>query len=108
MYNSSLKHGILDDGKYKKRWSEKNWTNREYHVQKNEDVEHQYVKMYCTTKQFPLFPFCVPHKKPHGLRWSGKNYHMCFDTKIGHVKCVIRFIPCLCTQCTYKPEKPWN
>ena len=43
------------------------FTNRDYPVQNNEDVEHQYVKMYCTTKQSPLFTFCGPHNKPNGV-----------------------------------------
>ena len=30
----------------------KQWTNREYSVQNNEDVDHQDVIMYCTTNQF--------------------------------------------------------
>ena len=29
------------------------WTDRWYHVQDNADVEHQDVKMYCNTSQFP-------------------------------------------------------
>ena len=32
---------------------ERKWTNRQYHVQDNADVEHKYVKMYCNTNQFP-------------------------------------------------------
>ena len=29
------------------------WTEREYHVQNNDDVEHEYVKIYCDTNQLP-------------------------------------------------------
>ena len=31
----------------------KKWTNRDYHVQKDEDVHHQDVRIYCATKQIP-------------------------------------------------------
>ena len=49
--DASRKHGILECGEQKK-WSSKNkWTNREYHVPNNEDVEHQDVKIYCATNQ---------------------------------------------------------
>ena len=37
------------------------WKNRDYNVQNNEDVEHQDVKIYCTTNQFPEFKFCFTH-----------------------------------------------
>ena len=42
--NVSQKHGILDYGKNTKRPSEQNWTNQEYHVKNNEDVDHQDVE----------------------------------------------------------------
>ena len=62
---------------------------REYHVQHNKDVEHQYVKMYCETNQFPEVHFLGKHNKPHGVRGLGKVYHMCFDTKLVHGTCEI-------------------
>ena len=37
----------------KKRFMEIKWTDRQYHVQDNSDVEHKYVKNYCNTNQFP-------------------------------------------------------
>ena len=74
--------------------------NREYHVQKYEDVDHQNVSMYCTANQFLPLSFCVLHNKPHGGHELGKNYIMCFDTKLGHSTCKISHIPCACTQCT--------
>ena len=49
-------------------------------MKKNEDVDHQYGKMYCTTNQFPLLSFCGPNNKPHGAHRLGKYYHMRFDT----------------------------
>ena len=82
-------------------------TNRENHVKNNEDVEDQQLKMYCTKKQFNRFTFCGPHNKPHDVHILWKNYHMCLDTKIRHGTCVIRRIPCECTQCTSTLDKPW-
>ena len=56
--------------------------------------------MYCTKNQFPPSSFCGPHKKTHGERGLGKHYNMRFVTKLGHVPCAIRCIPCVCTKCT--------
>ena len=56
--NASLQTGILDNVKQKSS-SKQNWTNREYNVKKYEDVEHEDVKMYCATNQFPELPFVV-------------------------------------------------
>ena len=82
-------------------------TDRHYHVQDNADVEHQYVSMYCNTKQFPALPFCGPYSKPHGARGLGKYYHMCFDTKLGMGKCAIRRILCACVACKSMLDKHW-
>ena len=60
------------------------WTDREYHVQDNAVVEHQYVKMYCNRSKFPALPFCDPYSKPHGARGLSKHYHFSFDTKLGN------------------------
>ena len=72
---------------------ERKWTDRQYHVQDNADVENKYVKIYCKKSQFPALPFCGPHSKPHGARGLGKNYHFRFDTKLGNGLCTIRGIP---------------
>ena len=45
--NSSHKRGILDNVRHKKHSSKQKWTNREYRMQNTEDVENQYVKIYC-------------------------------------------------------------
>ena len=65
-------------------------------MKKNEDVEHQDGKMNCKTNYFPELIFCGPQNKPHGVSGLSKNYHMSFDTKIGHDTCAIRHIPCVC------------
>ena len=43
------KHGVIDQGKYRKRASKIKWTYREYHVQDNYDVSHKDVKIFCDT-----------------------------------------------------------
>ena len=81
------------------------WTERNYHIQDNADVELKDVKMCCNTNQFPTLPFCGPHSKPHGARGLGKHYHLRFDPKLGMGKCEIRRIPCSCVACTSMLDK---
>ena len=50
------KYGVIDHGNIGKETLKK-WTDREYHVQDNDDVAHKDVKMYCDTNQFPALPF---------------------------------------------------
>ena len=101
------KHGVIDQGKYRKRASKIKCTDREYHVQDNYDVAHKYLKMYCDTNQLPALLFCVPHQKPHGARGLSKHYHLRFDPKIGHGICAIHCIPCVCVACTSMLDQPW-
>ena len=68
-------------------------------MQKDEDVEHQDVKLYCATNQSPESQFFDPHNKPHGVRGLSKHYHMRFDTKLGHGTCEIRRITSTYAQC---------
>ena len=63
--------------------------------------------MYCDTNQLPALPFCGPYPKHHGARGLSKNYHLRFDTKLGHGICAILCIPCACFGCTSMLEKPW-
>ena len=63
----------IDERKPRKRFMERKWTERKYHVQDNADVELKDVKMYCNTNQFPALPFCGPYSKPHGARGIGKH-----------------------------------
>ena len=51
--NDDRKHGVISQGKDRKRASKRKSTYREYHVQDNADVAHKYVNMYCDTNQFP-------------------------------------------------------
>ena len=86
---------------------ERKWTDRQYHVKDNDDVELKYVKMYCKTNQFTELSFYGTHSKPHGARGLSKHYNLRFDTKIGMgVREIIR-IPCACVACTSMLDKPW-
>ena len=73
----------------KNKFVERKWTDREYHVQDNSDVEHQDVKMYCNTNQFPELSFSDPHSKPHDTKGLSKHYHLRFDQKLGMGVCAI-------------------
>ena len=66
------------------------WTDREYHVQDNDDVAHKDVKNYCDTNLFPEFSFCGPHTKSRGARGLINHYHFRFDANIGHGICATR------------------
>ena len=101
------KYGIIDQEKYIKRASKIKWTDREYHVQDNDDVSQKYVKMYCDTNQLPALPFCAPHPKPHVARGLNKNYNSRFDPKLGHGICAIFRIPCACVAFTSMLDQPW-
>ena len=50
------KDGVIDQGK-SKRFMKRKWTDREYHVQDDYDVEHKYVKIYCNKNQFSKLSF---------------------------------------------------
>ena len=76
------KHRVVDQGKYMKRDSKRKWTDREYHVQDNDDAAHKEVEIYCDTNQLSELPFCGPHSKPHVARGLSKHYHLCFDPKL--------------------------
>ena len=79
---------------------ERKWTDRQYHVQDNDDVAHQDVRIYCNI-------FCGPHSNPHGARGLSKHYHLRFDPKLGNGICAICRIPCACVACTSMLDKPW-
>ena len=79
---------------------ERKLADRQYHIQDNSDVVHQYVIMYCNTNQFTELSFCSTHSKPHGARGLSKNYHLRFDSKLVMGICEILLIPCACVACT--------
>ena len=101
------KNGDIDQGKSKKWFIGRKWTDRQYHVQDNADIEHKDVKMYCNTSQFPELSFFGPHSKTHSTRGLSKHYHLCFDPKLGMVICAIFRIPCDFVACTKILDKPW-
>ena len=73
----------------------------------NKYVEHQNVKIYFATNQFLELQFLETQNKTHGIHGLGNNYHVCFDTKLGHGTCAIRCIPCSCTLYTSIMDQPW-
>ena len=105
MTKEHLKNGVFDQRKTNKRFMERKCTDRQYHVQDSADVAHQYVRIYCNTKELIELPFCGPHYKPHGARGLSKNYHLRFDPKLGNGVCAIFCIPCTCVACTSILEK---
>ena len=107
MSKEHRKHGVIYQGKYRKRASKRKRTDREYHVQDNADDAYKDLKMYCDTNRFPASSFCGPHPKPNGARGLSKHYLLRFDTKIDHGICVICRIPCDCVGCTSMLDKPW-
>ena len=100
------KHGVIDQGKYRKSSSKRKWIDRDYHVQDNAYVSHKYVKMYCDTNQFLELPCCGPHPKPHGARGLIKHYHLSFYPKLGHGIFAISRIPCAFVACTSMLDQP--
>ena len=101
------KNGVIDQGKYKKRFMEIKLTDRQYHFQDNATVSHKHVKFYFNTNQFPALSFCGPHSKLHGARGLSKHYYWRFDTKLGYGICANHRILCACIACTSKLDKPW-
>ena len=97
----------IDQGKYRKRFSERKWIDIEYRVQDNSGVSHKDMKIYCNTNQFPELTFCGPHSKPRGSRGLSKHYHFRFYPKLGNGVCAICRIPCVCVACTSMLDKPW-
>ena len=90
-----------------KQFMEIKCSYRQYHVQDNSDIAHQYVRMYCNTNKFTELPFCGPHSKPHSSRGLSKHYHFHIYTKLGNGLCAIIRIPCARVTCTSIPDKPW-
>ena len=62
--------------------------------------------MSCAPTQFQALSFCVPHAKTHGVRGLSKNYYLRLDPKLGHGKCAIIRIPCVCIAFTKMLDKP--
>ena len=81
--------------------------DRQYLLHDNDDVAHQYMRIYCNTIQIPALSFCGPHSKPHGARGLIKHYHLSFDLKLGMGICAIHRIRCACVACTSMLDNPW-
>ena len=90
--------GLIDHEKYRKWPSKRKWSDHEYHIQGNKDVQHKEAKILCDSKKFQEFPFRGPHKKPHWVRGLSTYNHLQIDHKLGHGRCAI-----ICTNILYKP-----
>ena len=55
----NLKNGVIDQGKPRKRFTERKWTERKYHDQDIEFLELKDVKMYCTKINSQQYPSLV-------------------------------------------------
>ena len=53
------KHGVVDQGKYRKIAIKRKWADKHYHVQDNADVAHKDMKIYFDTNQFQRCHFVV-------------------------------------------------
>ena len=73
-------NGTIDQGKPRKRFMERKWTEIKYHVKDNAAVELKDVKIYCSINKFAALPFCGTYSKPNGARRASKHYHLRFDT----------------------------
>ena len=60
LYDTPLKNGVIDNGKYRKWASKWKCTEYEYHVSNKEDANNVNVRIYCDTTQLTSFQFCVP------------------------------------------------
>ena len=49
--------------------------------------------MSCATTKLSALLFCVPHKKPHGVKGLSKHYHLRPDPKLVHGKNIARDSP---------------
>ena len=94
MSNESRKHGIIDHVKHIQKVSLKKWKNREYDMQQNKYVEHQDMKIYCATNQFPGLNFLGTYNKLHGVRGLVKRSHISLipNYYIAHVKYVASLV----------------
>ena len=59
LFHVSQKNGLLDYVKHNKWEIFKKWTNIEYHMQKDEDVSHKYVKKIVILSNFLHWNFRV-------------------------------------------------
>ena len=66
------------------------------------------IKIFCDTTMFPLWLFCGPNTKLHGVRVLMKHYHMILDTKLGQVTYETYIISCVCYVCKYMLYRTWD
>ena len=74
---------------------------------KNDNLNNSGVKMSFYPTHFPVFIFCGPHAKHHGVRGLNKHYHIIINTKLGNGTCEKFIITCECMACNSTLDKPW-
>ena len=72
-------NGAIDQGKSRKIFMKKKWTERKYHVQDNASMELKDVKMYCNKKSIPNI----------NLLWSTFQTSWCKGGSASIVICVL-------------------
>ena len=93
--------------KSSKRQSERKFSKKTYHIQKKQDVPHRNIAMTWTKSKFPKLKFANNKQKIRGSSSVLSHYHYRFDPRLGHGKCAMRRIPCLCEQCCEMLDKKW-
>ena len=107
MSKDDLKHGFIDQGKYKERSSKIKWTYREYHFRVMLMFHTKTWKYIVIPTNYLHYRFVIHIQSLMDQGGVGKHYHLRFDTNLGHGICVICRIPCACVVCTSMLDKPW-
>ena len=93
--------------KSSKRENARKYSNKIYHIQKKEDVSYRNISMTWTKSKFPKLNIANGRNKVYGSGTVLSHYHYRFDPRIGHGKCAMRRIPCLCKHCLDTLDKKW-
>ena len=108
--NSSLNHhvknSVIDQGKNCKWVSQRNWTDRECHVQYINNLVQTFVNISFTTTQLSVLPICGPRSKLHWMIILRKHYHLGLYPKLCYGKFAIQFIPCACVEYNHFFTRP--
>ena len=93
--------------KSNKRQSGRKYSKKTYHIQKKKDVPYRNIAMTWTKSKFPKLKIAKNKEKIRDSSSVLSHYHYRFDPRLGHGKCAMRRIPCLCDQCCEMLDKKW-
>ena len=65
-----------------------------YNVERNYDVNHTGIKMWCNKKLIPSLNFVDGKSYPYGSKGIIRHYHYWLDPKLDPGIVLIRIIPC--------------